>query len=411
MQLKRYMGPSIFVLSLALSGAPALSDELPSRAEMWELIQAQQAQIDALSTQQAVTDEKVEATGEIIEVIATAADVNATPGWWERTTVGGYGELHYNGGDTDEVDFHRFVLFFSHEFSDKVRFFSELEVEHTVVGEGRRSNAVVALEQAVLEFDIAEKHSLTAGIHLVPAGILNEIHEPPTFYGVERNQVETNIIPTTWREAGVGAKGELGEGFSYDVLFHSGFQMPTTGNNAFRVRNGRTNVAQAPAKDGAVTGRIQWTGVPGVKLSMTAQQQFDVTQGTGQKTPATLFEAHIDASFAAGPGRIGFKALGATWNLDSAVAAAFGRDEQSGWYIEPSYRFATDWGDLGFFARHSEWDNEAGDNTDSVFTQTQLGANFWPTPDTVIKLDYQFDDAPTGRTADSRLNLGVGYQF
>ena len=35
------------------------------------------------------------------------------------------------------------------------------------------------------------------GVFLIPVGILNETHEPPTFYGVERS-VEKNIIPTTW---------------------------------------------------------------------------------------------------------------------------------------------------------------------------------------------------------------------
>ena len=39
---------------------------------------------------------------------------------------------------------------------------------------------------------------------LVPVGFLNEVHEPPTFYGVERNPVEKNVIPTTWWEGGIG---------------------------------------------------------------------------------------------------------------------------------------------------------------------------------------------------------------
>jgi len=409
MQLKKYLGASVLALSFGLSGAPAMANDLPSRAELWNLIQAQQQQIDALSEQLAETDEKVVATGEVVEEIAAVAGGATTPGWWQRTTIGGYGELHYNGGNKDEIDFHRFVLFFGHEFTDSIRLFAELEVEHAVTGAGEPGE--VELEQAYLEFDIADHHSITAGVQLIPVGILNETHEPPTFYGVERNEVEKNIIPTTWFEAGVGVNGELGEGFSYNVLYHSGLQTPTTGGNAFKIRNGRQKVAQARASDGAITGRLQWTGMPGVEIGVTAQHQFDVTQGTAQETPATLLEAHVDVSFAAGPGRIGIRALGAIWDLDSAAAAAVGRDEQSGWYVEPSYRFATDIGDFGFFARYAEWDNEAGDNTDSVFSQTQIGANFWPTPDTVIKVDYQFDDAPAGGTEDNRLNVGLGYQF
>jgi len=411
MQINKFLEMSGLVLSLCVSGGSAWAADLPDRDEMWRIIQAQQAQIDALTSKLADTDEKVEATGDVVEEIASGASGGTTPGWWQRTTLGGYGELHYNGGNKDEVDFHRFVLFFGHEFTNSIRLFAELELEHSLSGNGNSKPGEVELEQAYLEFDIAENHSLTAGVQLIPVGILNETHEPPTFFGVERNEVEKNIIPSTWWEAGIGAQGELGQGFSYNVLYHSGLQTPTTGGNAFKIRNGRQKVAQARASDGAVTARVQWTGVPGVEVGLTAQRQFDVTQGTAEETAATLFEGHVDASFAAGPGRFGVRALAAIWDLDSVAASAVGRDEQAGWYVEPSYRFGTDWGDLGFFVQYAEWDNEAGDNVDSVFSQTRIGVNFWPTPDTVAKIDYQIDDAPVGGTEDDRLNVGLGYQF
>ncbi|MEQ9144559.1 MAG: hypothetical protein RLO08_09395 [Parvibaculaceae bacterium] len=409
MQMNKYYACGLVALGVGFAGSTAMAAEMPSREQMWQMIQTQQRQIDELTSKLEDTDQKVEAAGEAVEVIASSAGSTSAPGWWQRTSLGGYGELHYNGGNKDEIDFHRFVLFLGHEFNEDVRLFTELEIEHALAGEGQPGE--VELEQAYLEFDVADHHSLTAGVQLLPIGILNETHEPPTFYGVERNNVEAAIIPTTWWEAGVGAHGELGEGFSYNVMYHSGLSVPTTGGNAFKIRNGRQKVAEARASDGAVTGRLQWTGMPGVELAVSAQHQADVTQGTGQKTPATLLEGHVDASFAAGPGRIGLRALGAIWDLDSAAAAAVGRDEQSGWYVEPSYRFGTDWGDLGFFVQYAEWDNEGGDNTDSVYSQTRVGANFWPTPDTVLKVDYQFDEAPVGGTEDNRLNLGVGYQF
>tara|TARA_E500000305_G_scaffold109468_1_gene114527 strand:- start:495 stop:1736 length:1242 start_codon:yes stop_codon:yes gene_type:complete len=409
MHMNRIIKTGAIGLGVALMSAPAFAEDLPSREEMWQMIQAQQAQINDLTSKLEDTDEKVEATGEVVEEIASSGGGSSEPGWWQRTSLGGYGELHYSGGDKDEVDFHRFVLFIAHEFTDNVRFFSELEVEHALAGEGQPG--AVELEEAFLEFDIADYHSLTAGVQLIPVGIINETHEPPTFYGVERNEVETNIIPTTWWEAGIGARGQLSNEFSYNVLYHSGLQVPTTGTNAFRIRNGRQKVTEARAADGAVTGRVQWTGMPGVEVGVTAQHQFDVTQGTAEETPATLLEAHIDASLALGPGRVGFRALAAFWDLDSNAAAAVGRDEQSGWYVEPSYRFATDIGDLGFFVQYAEWDNNGGDNTDSKFSQTRFGANFWPTPDTVLKADYQIDSAPVGGTEDNRVNLGVGFQF
>ncbi len=408
MQLNKKLRIGVLAATMTVPTGAALADDLPSREEMWKVIQAQQAQISELSRKLTNTEEKVEATGEAVETIA-ASGSTATPGWWQRTSIGGYGELHYNGGKTDRIDFHRFVLLFGHEFNEDVRFFSEVELEHSVAGEGQQGE--VELEQAFLEFDLGEYHALRAGVQLIPVGILNETHEPPTFYGVERNQVETNIIPTTWWEAGVGISGELGEGFSYDLMYHSGLEVPTTGGNAFRIRSGRQKVANADARDGATTGRLSWTGLAGVEVAATVQYQEDLTQGSAQETPAVLIEGHIDAQRAFGPGTIGFRALGAVWDLDSTAATVLGRDEQYGWYVEPSYRFGTDWGDLGFFAQYAEWDNAAGDSTDSVFSQTRVGANFWPTPDTVFKLDYQFDDAPTAASEDNRLNIGLGYQF
>ena len=120
--------------------------------------------------------------------------------------------MHYNNlsnqydgvdakDDKDELDLHRFVLFFGHQFTNDVRFFSELEVEHNVAGEGK--NGEVEIEQAYIEWDYTDNHALKSGVFLVPVGILNETHEPDTFYGVERNAVEKDIIPSTWWEGGV----------------------------------------------------------------------------------------------------------------------------------------------------------------------------------------------------------------
>ena len=46
-------------------------------------------------------------------------------------------------------------------------------------------------------------------------GFINEIHEPPFYHGVIRPEVEQRIIPTTWREGGVGIFGTLAPGLDY----------------------------------------------------------------------------------------------------------------------------------------------------------------------------------------------------
>ena len=50
---------------------------------------------------------------------------------------------------------------------------------------------------------------------LMPIGIINERHEPPVYYGVERPFVDTVIIPTTWFDVGAGVHGEVGRGWRY----------------------------------------------------------------------------------------------------------------------------------------------------------------------------------------------------
>jgi len=265
--------------ALLLASTTSLAQSAtPSVEELWEIVQQQQAEIDALrdalgEAQQAMsaTDERVsetaarvEATGDYVESLAVA-DTGAA-----ATSIGGYGELHYNrirsdAGDSDEIDFHRFVLFFNHAFSDRVRFFSELELEHSLAGDGAPGE--VELEQAYAEFALTDNTYAKTGLFLLPLGILNETHEPTTFYGVERNDVESIILPSTWWEAGVGLNGRLGNGLSWDVAMHSGLAMPTTGGSAFRVRSGRQKVAEADASDLAYTARLKYTGRRGLELA------------------------------------------------------------------------------------------------------------------------------------------------
>src|SRR5262249_37707728 len=134
----------------------------------------------------------------------------------------GYMDFHVNrkSGEPWMPDLHRFVLLFGHSFSDRIKFWSEFEIEHAL-SEGGEASGEVAVEQAYLDFLIKPYFNLRAGMVLTPIGILNERHEPPSFNGVERPFVETFIIPTTWRELGVGATGDLGRGFRYRAYLTS----------------------------------------------------------------------------------------------------------------------------------------------------------------------------------------------
>ena len=356
-------------------------------------LQEQQAQLDALTS-----------------AVESRSDVGA--GWWADTSFGGYAELHYNNIDSEasakddvELDLHRFVLFFGHRFNENVRFFSELEVEHNVAGEGK--NGEVEIEQAFIEYDYATNHSAKAGVFLVPVGILNETHEPDTFYGVERNNVEKNIIPTTWWEGGIMGSGEVVAGLSYDVAVSSGLYLDV-GAGKFKVRDGRQKTSEANATDLAYTARLIWNGIPGVRAGFTAQQQQDLAQGdvfgTVQDLDALLLETHIDLQ----KGPIGLRALYATWDIDGAIDdVAAGSSEQTGFYVEPSYKITSN---FGIFARYSEWDNQAADSSiNSEYDQIDAGINYWLVETVALKADFQKTNEPSD--TKKGFNLGIGWSF
>jgi hypothetical protein len=108
----------------------------------------------------------------------------------------------------------------------------------------------------------------------------------------------------------------------------------------------------------------------------------------------------------------GLRALYAQWDINGAGAAATGQDEQYGYYIEPSYTFDIfEEHKMGFFTRYNEYDIVAGDNTDSERKQYDVGMNYWPHENVVLKTDVAFVDAPAGGTDDEIINMGVGFNF
>jgi predicted porin len=292
-------------------------------------------------------------------------------------------------------------MFFGYDFNERTRFFSEFELEHALAGDGKPGE--VELEQAYIEYLFNETTKGTAGVSLVPVGILNETHEPDTFFGVERNNVEKNIIPSTWWEAGLGFNKQFNDQLGLDLFVSSGLNVPAAGSKAFLIRNGRQKVAEAVASDFAYTARLRYKPIPGLQLAATYQHQTDITQGV-MDVAADLFE--INAQYQ--KGGFGLRALYANWDLDNNVDSInAARAEQSGYYIEPSYRFGAA-RQYGVFTRYSVYNNNAGDRNALDIEQLDIGMNYWLTPTTVFKFDYQ-DQSEGG--ADDGFNLGVGYSF
>ncbi len=361
-------------------------------------------------------EEKADEANEIAN--ATADVVEDSPlDAFEGISLGGYGEVHYNNlsaddsdRDLEEVDLHRFVVFIGKEFTDDLRFVSEFEIEHGgVESDGSPLGGEVEVEQAYIEYDVNENSQVRGGVFLVPTGILNETHEPPTFYGVERNDVENIIIPSTWWEAGVGSTFRTNNGFTFDAALHSGLNFSGTSG---RIRSARGKVSNQRLSDPAVTGRIKYTGIKGLELAASINHQTDPTQDDDTEAEddfiddATLYHAHAIYN----RGRLGLRALYAQWDFSGDIEDVAGDiDEQFGWYVEPSFK-VNNW--LGLYARYEEVE---GARVQDQFSQMEVGANWWPHKDVVVKFDYRdrsHDPAAEGQGRDfDGFDLGVGYMF
>ena len=194
------------------------------------------------------------------------------------------------------IDFRRFVLLFAHRFSDRIRFVSELEVEHALV-EGGEDKGELELEQAYLDFLIDRRFSIRAGQLLVPVGIINERHEPPVYYGVHRPFVDTFIIPTTWFDVGAGVFGDVGKGWRYRA-----YVMPPLNAAEFSAAEGLADSSQngsrSVVRHWAGTGRVEYLGVPRLTLGASIWNGRSATGSRNLDPRVTLIEAD-------GRGRVG----------------------------------------------------------------------------------------------------------
>jgi len=349
----------------------------------------------------------------------------------ERTTVGGYGELHYTnriGPKTPPVvTLARFVVYLAHSFDDRLAFRSELEVEDAKI-EGGQAGGEVALEQAYLDYRLADWITLRAGLVLPPVGIINETHEPPTFNGVDRPGFDHDVIPTTWREIGVGLVGAIpgGSGLAYRVYVVNGLRADGL-SAAQGIREGRQEGRQASFANPSVTGRLEWAR-PGVRIGGSfwygGTADTNAAVGTGSfGAPVALLSA--DARYESGP--FALRAVVANMSVSDAQAinAAFGRSVGSriaGGYLEGAYNLLrllapASSQKLNAFLRHERYDTQAsvpaGVTRDRSLARriTTAGITYKPTWNTAFKGDYQLLRNADGAGESEVLSLGVGYQF
>lgn len=422
-------------IAMAIAIAFACHGSLAADASVEQKLEILQKELDELRAEMAKMKSQQTTPAVNAQTAPGSAPVSATPGTMiglasGSNTFGGYGELHYNnykdGDKKDEIDFHRFVLFYGHKFNDWLRFYSELEVEHALVEGG---GGAVELEQAFLDYRINDAFNIKAGAFLIPMGILNETHEPPTFFGVERNEVESRIIPSTWREAGVGVNGEIANGLRYDVGITSSLDAGKWGAPEKGIREMRTELREAAAHDFAFYGALNYRGIPGLAVGASVftgnTGQNGVTDSALKGVNGRLLLWDVHAQYRVGGLELrALYARGTLGDADKITAAAIARSGDSsqiapssfwGYYTEAGYHFAFgDEMELSPFVRYERYNTQAsvpsGFSADAKNNErvTTFGVNFKLHPQVVFKADFQdFQKDPK----KDRFNLGMGYMF
>jgi len=343
------------------------------------------------------------------------------------SSLSGYMDLQYvnpSNGDAF-IDFRRFVLLFAHRFSDRIRFISELEVEHAIV-EGGEEKGELELEQAYLDFLVDRRFNVRAGQLLVPVGIINERHEPPVYYGVHRPFVDTFIIPTTWFDVGAGVFGDLGKGWRYRA-----YVMPPLNAAEFSAGEGLADSSQQGSRSvvrhWAGTGRVEYLGVPRTTLGASIWSGRSATGSLNLDPRVTLIEAD-------GRGRIGRLELRGEYaqvfidqadELNRLRALREGVDpniasQMLGFYVEaahPILPYPSPREVVGF-VRYEKFDTQykmpPGYLPIGAFKGSAWigGISYFPDPDVVVKVDYTVGGNDSSVVAAPKaFSVGLGWWF
>ncbi|MFA5780298.1 MAG: porin [Elusimicrobiota bacterium] len=359
-------------------------------------------------------------------------------------SIGGYGEISYsNYQDSTKKDFadaYRFILYSGYKFNDRILMNTELEFEHAGVGNAQSKEPEVYVEFSYLDFLLKKPFNLRAGLMLMPVGIINEFHEPTVYHGVLRPEIETNIIPSTWREMGIMAYGEPIKNLTYKIALINGLRADKFSNSAW-IRSSRQQGAKVNADVGAVVSNIKYEVVQGLSVGGSyyrgegsTGKGGDTDAITDKEADANLYEVHSEFRYK-GLELRGLYVAGKVDNENDAFKndAALKRvgKEVDGWYLQTAYDILPlikTWTEMGLspFVRYERYDTNkkvSSGTPDATLdrTVTTFGFGFKPHPLVVIKTDYQLKDTESDKTEGTasgqdsnkidQYNIGVGFIF
>ncbi len=442
------LGPGL-VIVVMLSATSTFADAHESDAQLAEQdrIEALEAKVELLTQELARVKEEVvvpEETPPLESYRGLGPAASKIYGLSQGLSVGGYAEGYYRrivddqsedpGDDPNRTDALRTVFYVGYKFNDWITFNSEIEFEHaTTSSTPDSSGGSASAEFAYLDLNWRPELNFRAGLVLIPVGFINEIHEPTFFHGVIRPQVEQQIIPTTWRENGVGIFGTLGENVEYRVYVTAA--LDGLGATASNYRNARQKGNRERAEDLAISVRFDWTPFDGALFGASVYTgEIDHDRPGFPDSRLTMYELH--GQYRAGG--LELRALFVQSFLSNASgltqalradpdARIFGTtqslSDQIGGYVEAAYDVWPLFGSdrdyyLAPFFRFEYYDTQAnvpsgpGFSTDGTkeIRLYHTGIGFKPHPNVVLKIDYRNFKPVKGAKSDD-LQLGFGVVF
>lgn len=394
--------------------ARAAQKPAPSLEEVQRQIDILAAEIERLRSGETgaepLTAEQVRALG---LAPSAAAAYRKTSG----VSLAGYGEMLFENPDgaTPRIDFLRAIVYTGYRFTDRFVFNSEIEIEHA---------KEISVEFAYVDFRARDELTVRAGMLLVPLGLVNEFHEPTVFLGARRPETEQRIIPSTWRENGVGLLGSRGK-VAYRAYLVNGLK--ATGFSASGLRGGRQKGAQALAADWAFAGRLDVTPVTGFFAGVSL---YSGGSGQDQVSPddetvrTTILDVHGQAQIRGADVR----ALYARASLDDVTALnrtlglggtkSIGETLEGG-YVQLGYNVLSQvvaGTSLMPYYRFERINTQAavpaGFRADPAQDQTfhTFGVELKPIGHIVVKADYQRVSTRAG-VRRHQFNVNLGYVF
>ena len=325
--------------------------------------------------------------------------------------VGGYGELHYNSSKTgkDDVskklDFHRFIIYYGYNWTEKWSFKSEVELEHNYVKDG---NGELELEQAYINYH-SDKYGFQAGVILPSVGLLNDFHEPPLFLSVERPEYSKYIIPTTWFGNGVAIYGQAKD-FSWKAVIHEGLNGDGIASKWSQgIRGGRQKGYKANAQELLYNGRLAYTGIPGLRVG-GSYSTTNALRSEESANPIGVNLMEVHAKYDAN----GIMAVAEWGNINYTDHSA---NSSTGYYFDLGYdigKILNLNGKLYPWIRVTDINAGVGHESEDKkhYSKMMFGLTFKPINQIAFKLDYgtkTYTDKEVNKV--TLINLGVGYNF